>query len=216
MGLSRSRTITLVVAIATLTSNGLTSLLFAQLPDDTYHLASNFSWYLRFANILSIFGFIGALRQHALSIALFSHYLIFDTILCAIPRFLLVTLLQDLSVTICTPPSSLLPSTPSITSTFPPPTAESPLSWGLGESWSEEACYKMISLAELALAAGVIAATLLQFVGALAVREYAKALWLREVRLEMRVVGSVERVSLCEKRGLPVVYEEEEEMEKCS
>jgi len=38
---------------------------------------------------------------------------------------------------------------------------------------------------------------------------------LREVRLEMRVVGSVERVSLCEKRGLPVVYEEEE-MEKCS
>ncbi|PMD13056.1 hypothetical protein NA56DRAFT_652085 [Hyaloscypha hepaticicola] len=57
-----NRTITLVVAIATLTSNGLTSLLFAQLPDDTYHLASNFSWYLRFANILSIFGFIGALR----------------------------------------------------------------------------------------------------------------------------------------------------------
>jgi hypothetical protein len=57
-----NRTITLVVAIATLTSNGLTSLLFAQLPDDTYHLASNFSWYLRFANILSIFGFIGAVR----------------------------------------------------------------------------------------------------------------------------------------------------------
>jgi hypothetical protein len=74
----------------------------------------------------------------------------------------------------------------------------------------------MVSLAELALAAGVIAATLLQFVGALAVREYAKALWLREVRLEMRVVGSVERASLCEKRGLPVVYEEEEGIEKCS
>jgi hypothetical protein len=74
----------------------------------------------------------------------------------------------------------------------------------------------MVSLAELALAAGVIAATLLQFVGALAVRGYAKALWLREVRLETKMVGSVERVSLCEKRGLPVVYEEEEEMEKCS
>jgi hypothetical protein len=57
-----NRTITLVVAIATLTSNVLTSLLFAQLPDDTYHLASNFSWYLHFANILSIFGFIGAVR----------------------------------------------------------------------------------------------------------------------------------------------------------
>jgi hypothetical protein len=56
------RTVTLVVAIATLTSNTLSSLLFHQLPDDPYHLASNFGWYLHFANILSVFGFIGALR----------------------------------------------------------------------------------------------------------------------------------------------------------
>ncbi|KAE9365241.1 hypothetical protein N431DRAFT_420210 [Stipitochalara longipes BDJ] len=219
MGLSRSRAITLVVAIATLTSNVLSSILFAQLPDDTYHLASNFSWYLNFANVLSVFGFIGALRQHALSIALFSNYLIFDTILCAIPRFLLVTLLQDLSATICTPPSfTYHPQTAQSLSTLslPPPQLESPFSWGLGESWSEESCYKMVSLAELAMAAGVIAATLLQFVGALAVREYAKALWLREVRQEFRAVTAVERVSLCEKRGLPVVFEEEELGEKCS
>lgn len=74
----------------------------------------------------------------------------------------------------------------------------------------------MVKLAELAMAAGVIAATLLQFVGALAVREYAKALWLREVRQEFRVVTGVERTSLCEKRGLPVVFEEEEMGEKCS
>jgi hypothetical protein len=73
----------------------------------------------------------------------------------------------------------------------------------------------MVSLAELAMAAGVIAATLLQFVGALAVREYAKALWLREVRQEHRVVAAVERASLCEKRGLPVVFEDEMG-EKCS
>jgi hypothetical protein len=46
--------------------------------------------------------------------------------------------------------------------------------------------YKWSVLAELAMAAGVIAATLLQFVGALAVREYAKALWMREVRMEIR------------------------------
>jgi Co/Zn/Cd efflux system component len=57
-----NRTITLVVAVATLTSNVLSSLLFHQLPDDPYHLASNFSWYLHFANVLSVFGFIGALR----------------------------------------------------------------------------------------------------------------------------------------------------------
>jgi hypothetical protein len=74
----------------------------------------------------------------------------------------------------------------------------------------------MVSLAELAMAAGVIAATLLQFVGALAVREYAKALWMREVRMEIRVVNLVERVGLGEKRGLPVVFEEDEMGEKSS
>ena len=62
-----NRAITLVVAIATLTSNVLSSILFAQLPDDTYHLASNFSWYLHFANVLSVFGFIGALKVCLLS-----------------------------------------------------------------------------------------------------------------------------------------------------
>jgi hypothetical protein len=56
------RTITLVVAIATLASNILSSVLFHQLPDDPYHLASNFGWYLHFANVLSVFGFIGAVR----------------------------------------------------------------------------------------------------------------------------------------------------------
>jgi hypothetical protein len=51
-----------VVAIATLASNILSSLLFHQLPDDPYHLASNLGWYLHFANVLSVFGFIGAVR----------------------------------------------------------------------------------------------------------------------------------------------------------
>jgi hypothetical protein len=57
-----SRTIALVVALATLTSNLLSSVLFSQLPDDPYHLARNFGWYLHFANLLSVFGFIGAVR----------------------------------------------------------------------------------------------------------------------------------------------------------
>lgn len=60
--LSRARAITLLVALATLTSNTLSSLLFAQLPDDPYHLARTFGWYLHFANVGSVFGFIGALR----------------------------------------------------------------------------------------------------------------------------------------------------------
>jgi hypothetical protein len=62
MNIFHGRTITLVVAIATLTSNILSLVLFHQLPDDPYHLASNFGWYLHFANVLSVFGFIGAVR----------------------------------------------------------------------------------------------------------------------------------------------------------
>ena len=60
--IQRNRTITLVVALATLTSNILSSVLFHQLPDDPYHLGRNFGWYLHFANVLSVFGLIGALR----------------------------------------------------------------------------------------------------------------------------------------------------------
>jgi hypothetical protein len=63
-----NRTITLTIALATLTSNILSSLLAAQLPDDPYHLAVNFGWYLHFANILSVFGFIGALRVCSLPV----------------------------------------------------------------------------------------------------------------------------------------------------
>jgi hypothetical protein len=58
----RSRTITLVVAVGTLSSNILYSVLFHHLPDDAFHLARNFGLYLHFANVLSVFGLIGALR----------------------------------------------------------------------------------------------------------------------------------------------------------
>lgn len=42
-----------------------------------------------------------------------------------------------------------------------------------------------MQLAQLALAAGVIAGTVLQFVGALYVRDYARELWIREIRDEV-------------------------------
>jgi hypothetical protein len=83
-----TRTVTLVVAIATLTSNALSSALFSQLPDDPYHLASKFGWYLHLANVLSVFGFIGALRVWIFSFInriqnpLFRHPL-FNEVACA-------------------------------------------------------------------------------------------------------------------------------------
>lgn len=62
----------------------------------------------------------------------------------------------------------------------------------------------------------MVAATLLKLVGALAVRGYAKALWLQEVREEILAIGVLERRSFCEERGLPVILEEEEIVdEKC-
>ncbi|KAF8859886.1 hypothetical protein BDZ45DRAFT_781778 [Acephala macrosclerotiorum] len=190
-----NRTITLLVAIATLSSNTLSSVLFAQLPDDPFHLASNFGWYLHFANILSVFGFIGALRQHALSIAIFANYLILDTILCSIPRLLLLTLLNTFSSTLCSSPSSnplsstytFQQTSSSLSQTNQQLTQTPPSKYTIhkfSDGWSEDGCVRVIELAQLTLAAGVIAATVLQFVGALAVREYAKALWVKECREE--------------------------------
>lgn len=182
MALSRSRTVTIIVALATLTSNGLSALLFHQLPDDPYHLSSAFGWYLHFANLLSVFGFIGAVRKHALSIAIFANYLILDTILCCVPRFLLLGLLKDYSSQFCTDPSF---SSAQVTMSRADAQALAVNGAGslddLAHGWTPQACLKIVRLAQLTLAAGVVAATLLQFVGALYVREYAKALWLREV-----------------------------------
>jgi hypothetical protein len=72
---------------------------------------------------------------------------------------------------------------------------------------------RIVSLAQWALAAGVVAATLLQFLGALYVREFAKELWVREMREEERFLRTVERMALSEERGLgglPVIDEETE------
>lgn len=54
------RTISLLIAAATLSSNALSSLLFHQLPDDPYHISANFSSYLYFANLVSVLGLLGA------------------------------------------------------------------------------------------------------------------------------------------------------------
>ena len=43
---------------------------------------------------------------------------------------------------------------------------------------------RIVTLAQWTLAAGVVAGTLLQFVGALYVRGFAKALWVKECREE--------------------------------
>jgi myo-inositol-hexaphosphate 3-phosphohydrolase len=51
---------------------------------------------------------------------------------------------------------------------------------GAAADWSEDGCKRIVTLAQFTLAAGCLAATLLQFVGALYVREYAKSIWIQE------------------------------------
>jgi len=60
--LSHAKTITLLIALATLASNTLSAVLVAQIPDDRYYLVRSFGWYLHGANVISVFGLIGALR----------------------------------------------------------------------------------------------------------------------------------------------------------
>lgn len=55
----------------------------------------------------------------------------------------------------------------------------------------------------------MVAGTLLQFVGALYVRKYAKGLWVREVFEEESFARSVERRLILEERGLPGIDEDE-------
>jgi len=214
---SGTRTITLIVATATLTSNILSAVFFYQLPDDPYHLASNFGWYLHFANLLSVFGFIGALRQHAPSVAIFANYLILDTLLSTIPRFLILLTITSFSSSICQPSSTLNPSfftTSGSTAQLPSLTNPStntnsfssddilyalapiraPHSEYLSQSdFTPESCMQTVYLGQLMLGAGVVVATVLQLVGALCVRGYARVLWVREMREEeMAMIAQME------------------------
>ncbi|KAH8594102.1 hypothetical protein B0O99DRAFT_595812 [Bisporella sp. PMI_857] len=194
MAVSRSRTITLAVALATLTSNVLSSLLSSQLPDDPYHLAANYRWYLHIANIGSVFGFVGALRQHAPSIALFANYLLLDTLLSAIPRIALLSLIAPLAGTLCaSPPSFRYTNTPDQQPQLSPSISQATSSQpaevssqlqNIAATWTPEGCQQIVQLTQITLAASVLAATVLQLAGALAVRGFARKLYREERKIE--------------------------------
>ncbi|KAL3418854.1 hypothetical protein PVAG01_09075 [Phlyctema vagabunda] len=206
MGLSRSRSITIVVALTTLTTNALSLLLCYQLPDDPYHVAYKFGGYLHFANILSVFGLIGALRQHALSITIFSNYLILDTTLSSIPRFLLLVLLHGMTADFCAQPNQPITSQYISAATSPLVSRSSFTPSPSLSSYSIQACTRIVVLAQLTLLAGVVAGTLLQFVGALQVRDYARGLWLKESLEDEEC--SVIIIREGPGRDLPIIYED--------
>ncbi|RDL41589.1 uncharacterized protein BP5553_01568 [Venustampulla echinocandica] len=188
MTLSKSRAITIIIALATLTSNTLFSLVLSQLPDDRFLLARNFGWYLHVANVLSVFGFIGAIRQHALSVSIFSFFLTLDAILCTIPYFLILSFLcsnPSLDSTFYLPQKSA-----SLFRTPASPHPEPPLESTTTSTLSFQTCHGGNYLPWFTLAV-CIPATILKFMGALRVRSHAKALSTRD-RLDEVEIPTVE------------------------
>ncbi|KAI9812729.1 MAG: hypothetical protein M1827_004485 [Pycnora praestabilis] len=157
--------------------NTLCAYLSQQFPDDPYHLALNFSTYSHFASILSLLGFIGALREHAFSVAIFAIYLIIDTILCSIPRFLIMTLFSGLREDVCSPDYIL-----AFQSAQPPsPTAYEQNLGPLTEpGWSHEKCLQITWILQSIAFVVITGATMVQFAFALQVRDYANSLYARE------------------------------------
>ncbi|CAD6444206.1 128dd651-2ed3-4341-8248-d2037de41997 [Sclerotinia trifoliorum] len=200
--ITSTRSTTLLIAFLSLTSNILSSIFVHQLPDDPFHLATNYGMYLHFANVMSVFGVIGGLRRHALSILCFSTYLLLDTLLSTIPRLLLLTLLSNSSSILCAPSSTTsldfttqIPSninsqelslaTYSISSHIPASSHVAGFADFMGKTggedgWSEKGCKRVMYLGYVTLMGGVMVAMGLQVLGALCVRDYARGLFLAE------------------------------------
>lgn len=177
-------------------------------------MAVNFGWYLHFASILSVFGLFGALRvsrlpypgqgpgvisanisvqEHALSIAIFANYLLLDTVLSSVPRFLVLSLLHQFSTSFCTSPGASA-SAAAVGIYAYSSHIESLASLAQDER-DDAQCENVLRLMQASLGAGVLAAMVLQFVGALGVREYARRLVGKEVRAEMERERQVEAVT---------------------
>ncbi|RDW66881.1 hypothetical protein BP5796_09630 [Coleophoma crateriformis] len=255
---TKLRTITILVSLTTLITNILSLLLCYQFQIPTNSttpweerggdsdggeygraIARHFAFYLHFANVLSVFGVFGAVVEHALSVAIFSNYLLLDTILCSIPRFLLLFVLHNVSSTLCLAPSnpdtSTPPSAPHNTHVYQSPRSAAvtdPLisqsmftpslggSWAPSSSstWNESSCSRVLLLVQLTMVAAVVAGTLLQFVGALQVREFARCLWREDWKsvdaeeiVGIVVVGDRVPYVAQSQSGLPVIFEDAEE-----
>ncbi|KAG9244980.1 hypothetical protein BJ878DRAFT_479660 [Calycina marina] len=209
MGFSRSRTMTISIAAFLLSYSILSLLLLSQLPDERFHFAQLFGWYLHFASMLSVFGAIGALRHHSLSICLFSHFLALDTILTTAPRILLPLLLLKTSTLCAAPPSIALPLSRhspqqlristhhsahhgSISSFAKASRLQMQIE-SVAASWTIEGCERIVTLVRGGIVLVVVGIAILQVLGASKVRSYARRLGRRgterQGEVEMREEG---------------------------
>ncbi|KAI9894593.1 MAG: hypothetical protein M1814_001948 [Vezdaea aestivalis] len=167
----------------------LSATFFRSFPDDPYHVARTFAAYQHFASVISILGFIGALREHAFSVAIFATHLLLDTTLASIPRFTLLLLFSSAEDQLCVPgvtAFALQPTSPSAQAADAYRSDEVESTWAQ-PGWSETECVRVLWLLRAVLLVAALSVTFLQFWAALAVREYAKALFLRKRRKGSRL-----------------------------
>ncbi|KAI9832186.1 MAG: hypothetical protein M1819_004538 [Sarea resinae] len=177
MAALKYRTITITLSAVAIIYNTLSAYLFHHLPDDSFHLALSFCAYSHFASLLSILGLIGAIREHAFLVTIFANYLIIDTILCFIPRFLTATLLSGLRDSLCSDPNL------GFISQSPTSSASVPVTpYGHGNNWtvSEPSCHRVVAILQAVVFVSAVATTLAHFLLALQVREYGNKLMIQE------------------------------------
>jgi len=178
MSLKRLRTLTLLIAACSLASSLLSSVLLHQIPAvyDVYHVAAIYAFYLHFANVLSFFGLVAALRQHALSVSIFSNYLMFEAILCSIPRFLIYMTLELYRAQLCDPSTRT-----STVANLDFQTGDALRWWkAVSRGWGQRGCETILWLVQITSCLGIVAATVVQLGAAMTARDYANKLLRRE------------------------------------
>ncbi|KAI9676161.1 MAG: hypothetical protein M1817_000906 [Caeruleum heppii] len=202
MAMRRSRAVAIILSALSVISTAVLAYLFRQLPDDTYHLALACAAYSYFGSLLSVFGLLGAIREHSFSVALFANFFIIDTIVCAVPRFLLLTLLPGFGQVICESAAALELQRARLLPVASADQANSETS--LASTYSREACMRLAWTLQTVLAIGIVATTFVQLIFAFQIREYAGKLLLRDY-------SSIDQQTLAKGRRMERLFTDEEE-----
>ena len=116
------------------------------------------------------------MQEHATSVAIFANYLLLDTVLCSIPRFLLMTLIAGFGNYLCHPKSA---STSGVRGMKLYLGDRQELDQRLpGEGiWPREQCQRAVSILSLMAFVTLLGVTVVQLLLALQVRSFSTKLW---------------------------------------
>lgn len=134
-------------------------------------------------------------QEHATSVAIFANYLILDTVLCSIPRFLLTTMVAGFGTFLCHPKSA---STGGVRGVKMYLGDRQELDERLPGNpiWPRTKCQRAVSIFSMMAFVTFVGITVVQLVLALQVRGYSSRLWREKGKIressgaEMRVCES--------------------------